>query len=88
MNPTKIILAIVGAVAALFAVDFIVRRAAGDIADTLDINEGTIFEDTGPVGVVGNITDKISGGLLSTFGSFVGLQGSKAFNFFKTGEFR
>ena len=86
----KFLVAAITVVAGLFAIDFIVRRAGGDIAGSvLDINEGTPFEDVGGVlGTLGNVTDKASGGAFSTFGSFLGLQGSKAFNFFKTGEFK
>lgn len=89
MNGKNIAFVLLAAVAALFTVDFLTRKAGGDIASSIaDINKDTPFEGAGLPGTLGNITDQLSGGTLSTFGSFLGLQGSKAINFFKTGEFK
>lgn len=89
MNVGKILVAASAVVATLFAVDFIVRKAGGDIAESIaDINVDTPFEGGGIIGTAGNITDMASGGTLSTFGSWLGLQGSKTINWLKTGSFR
>lgn len=89
MNAKNIVTIALAAVAVLFALDFLVRKTGGDIAESIaEINQDTPFAGTGVVGTVGNITNKLSGGTLAQFGSFLGLQGSKAINFFRTGEFR
>lgn len=91
MNPTfiKILIAVSAGVAALFAVDFIVRKAGGDIAESIsNINEGTPFEDTGPIGTLGNVTNVTLFGAPAAFGSWLGLQGSKLINLVKEGEFK
>ena len=89
MNAKSILAIAEGAVVVLFTLDFLTRKAGGDIRDAIsDANKDTPFEGFGPVGTLGNITDAISGRQLSRFGSWLGLQGSKAINFVTTGEFR
>ena len=89
MNAKNIVAIAAAAIAVLFTLNFLVRKTGGDIATSIaDINKDTPFEGAGVVGAVGNITNQLSGGTLAQFGSFLGLQGSKAINFFRTGEFR
>lgn len=45
------------------------RAAANAIAN---INQGTPFEGTGPIGTIGHAADTVSGGLLSRAGSAIG----------------
>ena len=89
MNAKSILAIAAGAVVVLFTLDFLTRKAGGDIRDAIsDANKDTPFEGFGPVGTLGNVTDTILFGVPSTFGSWLGLQGSKAINFINTGEFR
>ena len=87
MNNTLRFLLGVGVAVAVAGIVFreTVKEAATAVSD---INVDTPFEGTGVVGTLGNVTDAASGRQLSRFGSFLGLQGSKLANFFRTGEFK
>ncbi len=89
MNAKNIITVAATAIAVLFALDFLVRKAGGDIVESIaDINKDTPFEGFGVVGALGNVTNRASGGFYASLGSAIGLFGSKTINLIKTGEFR
>lgn len=51
----------------------ITRETVKSAADTVaSVNEGTPFEGFGPIGTLGNATDKVLFGLPSRLGSFIG----------------
>ncbi len=60
---------LIGGVVAYIIVKKFGKAALDKIAN---VNEGTPYEDTGPVGTLGHATDAVSGGLLSTFGGWLG----------------
>lgn len=60
---------LVGGVVIYVIVSGLGKKALDKIAN---INEGTPYEGTGPVGTLGHATDAVSGGLLSTFGGWLG----------------
>ena len=60
-------------VGALIVVGFLLRRQAVAVATAIaNVNEGTPFEDTGPIGTLGNVTDTVLLGVPSTIGSAIG----------------
>jgi hypothetical protein len=70
---TPTVQTIVAVGAAIVIVGYLARQQiAGAVTAVTEINEGTDFEGAGIVGVVGNVTDKASGGLLSNIGSSIG----------------
>lgn len=66
MKTDQVIMAGVGVVFGFIVVGALLKR------QILDFNKGTAFEGSGVVGSLGNVTDKLSGGILSRFGSFLG----------------
>jgi hypothetical protein len=49
------------------------RKVAGGVGSAIaNVNRGTPYEGTGPVGTVGHAADVVSGGLLSSFGGWLG----------------
>lgn len=68
LNQPPIQLAL-AAVLVIGFVYFLLRKSISDTADAIgNVNKGTPFEGFGPVGTVGNITNRISGGTLAAAG--------------------
>jgi hypothetical protein len=75
---------IAGGVLAAGVVVYLLSRklkdAAADAVEAVaNVNEGTPYEGWGAVGTLGNITNRLSGGVLERFGEWIG---SSAFDVF------
>lgn len=59
----------IAAVIVIGVVYFLIRKTFSDVGESIrNINEGTPFAGTGPIGTLGNIANTVSGGSLARVG--------------------